>query len=126
MTDNAEFRQKLERYLAGTLDAQQEYDMRHDDVIVDLPQSGERIRGRDKLRAMQEAYPAPPTVTVRRIFGSGDLWVVEILSDYSGRPYYVVNILELRDGKIARETRYYADPFEAPAWRAQWVEPMES
>ncbi len=126
MTDNAEFRQKLERYLAGTLDAQQEYDMRHDDVIVDLPQSGERIRGRDKLRAMQEAYPAPPTVTVRRIFGSGDVWVVELLSDYSGRLYYVANILELRDGKIARETRYYADPFEAPAWRAQWVEPMES
>jgi hypothetical protein len=28
----------------------------------------------------------------------------------------------LRDGKIWRDTRYYAEPFEAPEWRAQWVE----
>jgi hypothetical protein len=36
-----------------------------------------------------------------------------------------VMIVEFRDGKIVRETRYYADPFEAPAWRAEWVESME-
>jgi hypothetical protein len=34
-------------------------------------------------------------------------------------------IVEFRDGKIWRDTRYYAEPFEAPAWRAQWVERME-
>jgi hypothetical protein len=50
--------------------------------------------------------------------------VIEARSDYSGRIYHMVNILEFRDGKISRETRYYADPFEAPAWRAQWVEPI--
>jgi hypothetical protein len=36
-----------------------------------------------------------------------------------------MNEQEFRDGKIGRETRYYAEPFEAPAWRAQWVEPIE-
>jgi hypothetical protein len=30
-----------------------------------------------------------------------------------------------RDGKILRETRYYGEPFEAPAWRAQWVQRIE-
>jgi hypothetical protein len=34
-------------------------------------------------------------------------------------------IVEFRDGKIWRDTRYYAEPFEAPEWRAQWVEQME-
>jgi hypothetical protein len=34
-------------------------------------------------------------------------------------------IVEFRDGKIWRDTRYYAQPFEAPEWRAQWVEHME-
>jgi hypothetical protein len=30
--------------------------------------------------------------------------------------------MEFRDGKVARETQYFADLFDAPAWRAQWVE----
>lgn len=124
MMDGQDNRLKLERYLQGALDAEQEYEIRHEDVVIDMPQSGERIRGRDNMKAMQDAYPGPPQVTVRRIVGSGDVWVVELRSDYSGRIYHVVNIIEFREGKIIRETRYYADPFEAPAWRAQWVEPI--
>jgi hypothetical protein len=50
--------------------------------------------------------------------------VVEIHSDYGGRVYDVVLILELREGKIYRDTRYYAEPFEAPEWRARWIEPI--
>jgi hypothetical protein len=30
--------------------------------------------------------------------------------------------MEFRDGKVARETIYFADPFEPPEWRSQWVE----
>ena len=58
--------------------------------------------------------------------GSGEVWIVELTGDYNGRICHVANILEFRDGKIARETRYYAEPFEAPAWRAQWVEPLRT
>jgi SnoaL-like domain len=123
--DGQNNRLKLERYLKGKLDAAQEYELRHEDVVIDMPQSGERIRGRDNMKAMQDAYPGPPKVTMRRIVGSGDVWVVEARSDYNGRIYQVANIIEFREGKIIRETRYYADPFEAPAWRAQWVEPIE-
>jgi SnoaL-like domain len=123
--DGQDNRLLLERYLAGLLDAEQEYALRREDVVIDMPQSGERIRGRDHMKAMQEAYPGPPTITVRHIVGSGDVWVVEGRSDYSGRIYHVATIFEFREGKILRETRYYADPFEAPAWRAQWVEAIE-
>jgi hypothetical protein len=42
-------RLKLERYFQGPLNAEQEYEMRHEDVVIDMPQSGERIRGRDKM-----------------------------------------------------------------------------
>ena len=126
MTNGQDNRLVLERYLAGALNAEQEYEMRHEDVVIDMPQSGERIRGRDNMKAMQQAYPGPPTITVRRMVGSGDVWVVEGRSDYSGRIYHLVNIIEFREGKILRETRYYADPFEAPAWRAPWVEPIEA
>lgn len=125
MFDGQDNRLKLEQYFKGKLDAAQEYELRHEDVVIDMPQSGERIRGRDKMKAMQDAYPGPPTITIRRIVGSGDVWVVEGRSDYGGRIYYVANIIEFHEGKIIRETRYYAEPFEAPAWRGAWVEPIE-
>ena len=118
-------RLKLKRYLEGELDSGLEHALRHEDVVIDMPQSGERIRGRDNMKAMQDAYPGPPKVKVRRIVGSGDLCVAEVRSDYGGRIYYVAMIIEFREGKVIRETRYYADPIEAPAWRAQWVEPIE-
>jgi hypothetical protein len=38
----------------------------------------------------------------------------------------VVVIIELKDGKMFRDTRYFAEPFEAPEWRAQGVERMET
>ena len=123
--DGQDNRLKLEQYFKGKLDAAQEYALRHEDVVVDMPQSGERICGRDTMKAMQDAYPGPPTITMPRVVGSGDVWVVEGRSDYSGRIYHVANIIEFREGKIIRETRYYADPFESPAWRAKWVEPIE-
>jgi hypothetical protein len=39
-----------------------------------------------------------------------------------GRPAYTVSIMEFRNGKVVHETQYFADPFEAPAWRSQWVQ----
>lgn len=109
------------------LDPDAEYERRHDDFVAEMPQSGERIRGRDHMRALQRAFPPDrmPTFTVRRITGGGDVWTVEAVGDYGGEIFLVVVIVEFRDGKILRETRYYPQPFEAPEWRAQWVEPMD-
>jgi len=78
----------------------------------------------DKMRAFEEACPKPPDARVRRIIESGDLFVMEARSDSGDEVAFVANIVELRDGRIAKETRSYASPFEAPAWRAEWVEIM--
>jgi hypothetical protein len=106
------------------LSAEDEYKVRTDDYVMEMPQSGERIVGRDKMRSFQEAYPNPPDARLRRIIGHGDVFVMEAVSDYGDEVYYVVDIVEFRDGQIARETRYYSSPFVAPEWRAQWVEPI--
>jgi hypothetical protein len=98
----------------------------HDDVVVHWPQSGEVIRGKHKIREFREAYPTPPTATLGRIVGSGDLWAIEMGFDYDGDRFDVVVIHQWRDGLVASETSYYAAPFEAPAWRANWVEPAPS
>ncbi len=110
--------------LLTTLDPDLEYGLRHEDFVADMPQSGERVCGRDAMRELQRGFPAQskPTFTVRRIIGAGQLWSVEAEGDYGGQIFHVVLIIELRDGKILRETRYYAEPFEAPQWRAHLVE----
>jgi hypothetical protein len=94
----------------------------HDEVVIEWPQSGEVIRGKQNIRELRLARPtAQPTATLRRIIGSGDLWATEMIFDYAGDRYYTVLIHEYRDGLVVRETCYYGAPFEAPAWRAQWV-----
>lgn len=94
----------------------------HEDAVMDWPQSGEQVVGGDARRAVYGAFPSLPTVTPRRILAADDLVVLEASLDYGGGAvYHTVFVLEFRDGRIARETAYWAEPFEAPAWRAQWV-----
>jgi hypothetical protein len=113
--------------LFSSLSAQEEYALRHQDYVMEMPQSGESIRGRENMRSFQEAYPTPPTIQLRRVLVRDGLWVVEGTNDYGGGQVFdVVLLIELRDGKMWRDRRYYAEPFEAPEWRAQWVERMEA
>ncbi len=103
-------------------DAKAEHDIYYDDAICDYPQSGERIFGRNNLQALRSHHPGKPAgFEVRRIVGKDDLWVTEYTITYQGKPAYTVSIMEFRDGKVAHETQYFADPFEAPAWRSEWV-----
>ena len=96
-----------------------------DDVVMEWPQSGERIRGNAKRREVYSRFPSLPKVTPRHVTGSGDLWVLEASLDYGdGDPYLGVFVFQLRDGLIARETAYWSKPFPAPDWRAAWVERM--
>ena len=112
--------------LVSNLTAERLYQISHEDYTMEMPQSRERIRGREKMRAFQEAYPNPPSIQVRRVLVRDGLWVLEGVNDYGGKQVYnVAVIIELKDGKMWRDTRYYAEPFEAPEWRAQWVERME-
>jgi hypothetical protein len=127
MTDQ-EIREGLTHMLTH-LNPDAEYPWRHaEDFVSDMPQSGERIRGRDNMLAMQRAYPRErvPTFEVKRVTGGGDVWTLEATGDYVGEIFHLVVVFEFRDGKIVRENRYFAQPFEAPEWRAQWVEPMEA
>jgi ketosteroid isomerase-like protein len=95
----------------------------HEDAVMEWPQSGERGVGGDNRRGVYKGFPGLPTITPRRLLVSGDLVTAEANLDYGdGAEYQTVFIFELRDGKIAKETAYWAQPFDAPDWRAQWVE----
>ncbi|MFD0398508.1 nuclear transport factor 2 family protein [Kitasatospora sp. NPDC127121] len=117
----------LDRHWAASNsgDADAEHDIYADDVIVEYPQSGEVIRGRSNIQALRTQHPAVRTFTVRRILGADDLWVTEFVLTYDGKPTQTVSIMEFSAGRVVRETQYFADPFDPPAWRSQWVEPGE-
>ena len=120
-------RQALERHWAASdaNDFETEHDIYRDDAVLEYPQSGERIRGRRNIQASRLAQPNSKRFTVRRIVGCGDLWVTEFILSYDGRPSYTVSVMEFRDGKVARETQYFADPFEPGPSRAHLVERMD-
>lgn len=117
--------------LGSALNPEEEYRTRHpEDYVMEMPQSGERFRGRENMKAFQESFPDhsdAPKIRIRRVLVRDRLWVVESVVDYGGgQVIHGVAVLELKDGKIWRDTRYFAEPFEAPEWRSQWVERMEA
>ena len=125
MSDN-EIREALDRHWAASdaNDFDAEHDIYREDALLEYPQSGERIRGRRNIQASRAAQPNAKRFKVRRIVGSGDVWVTEFILTYDGKPSYSVSVMEFLDGKVARETQYFADPFEPGPSRAAWVERM--
>jgi hypothetical protein len=119
-----QIRAALDRHWAASdaSDFETEHDIYLEDAVLEYPQSGERIRGRRNIQITRTKQPSNKRFAVRRVIGSGDLWVTEFILTYDGKPSYTVSIMEFRGNSVARETQYFADPFEASAWRAQWVE----
>jgi len=123
MHDN-EIRESLDRHWAAAdaNDFQAEHDIYRDDAMLHYPQSGEHISGRRNIQASRALQPSSKRFQVRRIVGSGDLWVSEFILTYDGQPSFSVSIMEFKDGRVARETQYFGDPFEPGPSRAHLVE----
>ena len=118
--------------------------LRHPDWVARWPQSGEVVRGDANMRQIIENYPggAPRLTTGRligsedrwatspvggayRVAGEGDSWFADYMITYpDGREWFTTILMEIRDGLIYRETEYWSEPFDPPAWRSAWVEPL--
>lgn len=107
-------------------DFETEHRIYHENAVLEYPQSGERTRGRSNIQNQRASQPSKKRFSIRRIIGTGALWVTEFILTYDGKPSYTMSIMEFSGDKVARETQYFADPFVAPAFRAQWVERMDT
>jgi ketosteroid isomerase-like protein len=102
-------------------DSEKAHAMYHEDAVLEFPQSGERFVGVENLRGWRGSYPAEIAFGFREVRGQGELWVAELTVTYDGGvENYGVSIIELRGERIARETVYVTEAFEAPEWRASW------
>jgi SnoaL-like domain len=99
-----------------------EHDIYREDAVLDYPQSGERIRGRHNIQESRTVQPNTKRFKVRRMIGSGDLWITEYILTYDDVPSYVVSIMEFREGRVAHETQYFADRFDPSTSRSHLVE----
>jgi hypothetical protein len=72
--------------LYSNLSPEEEYNLRHQDYVMEMPQSGERFRGRENMRAFQRArgnHAIPPrSLKLRRVLVKEGLWVAEAVIDY--------------------------------------------
>jgi ketosteroid isomerase-like protein len=121
-TQDASIREAIDRHWAASNagDDETEGEIDCEDVKLEYHQSGAHFRGRHNVLDSRGNNPARRRFEVQRVVGSGNLWVTEYVFFYDERPIPTVSIMEFRDGKVAHETQYFADPFEAPAWRARW------
>ena len=114
----------------------------HEDAVFEYPQSGERFRGLDNIRAQFTNYPGlepgtshleevvggptyalTPMYTVIAVEGSGNRGTAVIRVGYpDGSLWWAVNIYEVRDNRIARSRSFFAPDFEPPEWRAPYRE----
>ncbi len=97
----------------------------HEDAVMEWPASREQVIGAKNRRAVYAHMPTLPKVSNRHVYGEGDLWVAEATLTYGDKPFSAVLIFTMRDGKIAKEVGYWAEPFAAPSWRADWVTPLD-
>ena len=117
MTSDPEKRRAIEEHWAASEsgDVELEHRLYAEDAILDYPQSGERFVGRSTIAEQRSGNPADRHFTLRRVLGSGSVWVSECVITYDGAPTLSVSIMEFGDGLVAHETQYFADPFEATA-----------
>jgi hypothetical protein len=124
-------------------------DVLDENVVAEWPQSRERVVGRDNLLAIMTHYPGgrlstevasarfiessseryimTPMFTTVKTEGTGNQATGTVLTRYpDGSDWYIVMSAETRNGKIVKNNAYFAPVYEAPEWRAEWVERMAS
>ena len=101
-----------------------EHEIYAEHAVLEYPQSRERMRGAQNIKASRMAQPSRKRFTVRRVLGGGGLWLSELILTYDAQPFHVVSIMEFEGDKVVRETQYFGEPFEPGPSRAQWVERM--
>ena len=127
MTTDLEKRRAIEQHWAASEagDVELEHRLYAEDAILDYPQSGERFVGRSTIAEQRSGNPAQRHFRLRRVLGTGSVWVSECVITYDGAPSISVSIMEFGDGLVAHETQYFADPFEAPAARARLTQRLD-
>ena len=121
-------------------------EMRSPDWQLRWPATDELVASSNAYRAIHENFPGgfprfdeirvagpddryllTPAYTIVRVAGTGDLWVAEARVRYADHSeWHMAKVLEVKGGKIHRETDYWSRVEEPPAWRAGMTERLSA
>ena len=125
--EDREVRAALERHWAAS-DANDfvvEHEIYREDAVLTIRSRANAFAADPGTEESRTVQPSEKRFAVQRIIGDGDLWVTEFVLSYDGAPSYTVSIMEFSDGKVARETQYFGNPFKPGPSRAHLVEPND-
>jgi hypothetical protein len=94
----------------------------HPDVIYEIPQSRERIRGRDRYLTFNQEYPGDWHLRTKIIIADeyhGVAWFEWRLDDHADD---AMAFFDFTDGLITRITDFWPEPYEPPPGRENLTE----
>ena len=95
----------------------------HRDVVYEIPQTRERIRGRDRYLRFNQEFPGDWHLTLRVALAdeeSGVAWFVWEVDDE--QPADAMAFFTFSDGLITSVTDFWPEPYEPPSGREHLVE----
>jgi ketosteroid isomerase-like protein len=94
----------------------------HPDVVYELPQSRERIRGRDRYLRFNQEYPGDWHLRPKVIIADDRNGVVWFEWRVGGQGDDAMAFFEIADGLIVRVTDFWPEPYEPPPGREHLAE----
>lgn len=93
------------------------------EVVYDLPQTRERIHGRDRFVRFNAEYPGDWELTVERVIGGAGTAASWILMRVGDEELSAASFFDLDEtGLIVRITEFWPEPYEPPAGREHLAE----
>jgi ketosteroid isomerase-like protein len=87
----------------------------HPDVVYDVPQTRERVRGQAAYVAFNRTYPGEWTAELTSVVADEAQAVSKIRFHIDGQDCIGIAFFAFRDGLISRIVDYWPEPYEPPA-----------
>jgi ketosteroid isomerase-like protein len=94
----------------------------HPEVLYEIPQTGECVRGREGYLDFNITFPGNWTLEVVRLLADDVRGAAEIVLQVNGQAMPAVVFFEFTDGLIARITDYWPESYEPPLRLSKFVE----
>lgn len=95
----------------------------HPEVVFELPQTRERIRGRDAYLGFTKGYPGEWNVVPQVVLGNHEHGALLFRWSHDDRsPTLAVTFFEAIEGQLTKVTTFWPEPYDPPAGREHLVE----
>ncbi|OUS34384.1 polyketide cyclase ['Osedax' symbiont bacterium Rs2_46_30_T18] len=98
-----------------------------EDFCLDWPQSSERIVGRHNFALLNTAYPSTGKwhFQINSILAQNQSVVTDVIVSDDSLTARAITFHYVDSGMIYKQVEYWPENYQAPPWRAQWVQQLK-